>query len=60
MITIDLSKQHVLDVDPKVTPQITFTESLERAEGATIFFILEGVKETILDLSQGLDFLKVL
>ena len=53
MITIDLSKQQALDVDPKAIQQINLTRNLDRAAGATIFFIIEEAKETILDFSQG-------
>ena len=51
MIAIDLSKQQALDTDPKATQQINFTENLEKQ--ATMFFIIEEAKETILDFSQG-------
>ena len=50
MIAIDLSKQQALDADPKSIQQINFTGNLEQQ--ATIFFIIEGGKETILDYSQ--------
>ena len=64
MITIDLSKQHVLDADPRrvAIQQINFTAELERAGRAgrtdragntRIYFILEEAKETIIDFSQG-------
>ena len=52
MIAIDLSKQQALDVDPKAIQQINFTRNLERAAGATMFFIIEEAKETVLDFSQ--------
>ena len=42
MIATYLSKQQVLDADPKTTAQINFTGNLE--EATTIFFILEEVK----------------
>ena len=48
---IDLSKQHALDSDPKIIEQINFTGKLEANE--TIIFILENVKETVLDFSQA-------
>ena len=44
MIAIDLSKQQALDADPKAIQQINFTGKLDRAAGATIFFIVEKVK----------------
>ena len=53
MIAIDLSKQQALDADPKAIQQINFTGNLDRAEGATMFFIIEEAKETVLDFSQG-------
>ena len=53
MIAIDLSKQQVLDADPKTIQQINFTANLDRA-GNTIFYLsLEEAKETIFELSQG-------
>ena len=33
--------------------QINFTGYLTRAEGATMFFIIEEAKETVLDFSKG-------
>ena len=53
LITINLSKQQALDADPKAIQPINFTGNLERTEVATIFFIIEEAKETILDFSQG-------
>ena len=53
MIAIDLSKQKAIDVDPKAMQHINFTGSLERDNGATLFFIIEEAKETVLDFSQG-------
>ena len=53
MIAIDLSKQQVLDADPRTIQQINFTANLERTENTTMFFIIEQVKETDLDFSQG-------
>ena len=40
MVEIDLSKQQVLDADP-------------REGNATMFFIIEEARETVLDFSQG-------
>ena len=51
MITINLSKQEASD--PKAIQQINFTRYLDRPAGATIFFIVEEVKEIVLDFSQG-------
>ena len=42
MIAINLSKQQSLDADP--------IGKLDQAEGAWVVFILEEVKETILDV----------
>ena len=58
MIAIDLSKQQVLDADPRAMQQINFTANLDRAENTTIFFIIEEANETVLDFSQ--ETLKVL
>ena len=53
LVVIDLSKQQKLDSDPKVIQQINFTVNLDRAEGSTMFFIIEEAKETVLDFSKG-------
>ena len=53
MIAIDLSKQQVSDADPKAIQQINFTANLDRDENTRFYFILEGVKETIFEFSQG-------
>ena len=53
MIAVDLSKQHALDADPRAIQQINFTANLDRAGNTRVYFILEEVKETILDFSQG-------
>ena len=47
MITIDLSKQQVLDADPRVILQINFTVNLDRAGKTTVFFIIDEAKETV-------------
>ena len=46
MIAIDLSKQQVLDADPKAIRQINFTANSDQ-EGNTMFFIIEEAKGTI-------------
>ena len=51
MLAIDLSKQQALDADPKAIQQINFTKNLENQ--SVILFIIEEVKETVLDFSQG-------
>ena len=53
MIAVDLSKQQVLDVDPKVDQQINFTANLDRAGNTRFYFILEEAKETVFQFSQG-------
>ena len=53
MIAIDLSKQQALDADPKAIQQINFTGNLDPDRNTTMLFIIEGVKQTILDFSQG-------
>ena len=53
MIVKDLSKQQVLDADPRAIQQINFTANLDRAGNTTMFFIIEEAKETVLDFSQG-------
>ena len=53
LVTIDLSKQKALDVNPKAIQQINFIGNLDRNEGATMFFIIGEVKETILHFPQG-------
>ena len=53
MIAIDLSKQQVLDADPRAIQLINFTAYLDRAGNITMFFIIEEAKETVLDFSQG-------
>ena len=52
MIAIDLSKQQELDADPRAIQQMNFTANLDRAGNATMFFIIEQAKETVLDFSQ--------
>ena len=49
MITIDLSQQQVLDVDPRAIQQINFTVNLDKAGNTIMFFVIEEVKETLLD-----------
>ena len=53
MTAVDLSKQQVLDADPRAIQQINFTANLDKAGNTRIYFILEEAKETILDFSQG-------
>ena len=53
MIAIDLSKQQELDADPRAIQQINFTANLDRDGNTTMFFIIEEVKKTIFEFSQG-------
>ena len=53
MMAIDLNKQQAIDADPKEIQKIDFTGNLNRPESATMFFIIEVTKETILDFPQG-------
>ena len=52
-IAIDLSRQNELDADPRAIQQINFTANLDRAGNTTIFFIIEGAKETVFEFSQS-------
>ena len=45
MIAIDLNKQQALDADRKAIQKLNFTENLDQAAGATMFFIIEEVKK---------------
>ena len=49
---MSLSKQQALDIDPKGIQQIDFTGNLGR--GATILFVTEKTKETVLKLYKGM------
>ena len=53
MIAIDLSKQQALDANPSQIKQINFTANLDRVRNATMLFIIEEAKETVLEFSQG-------
>ena len=53
IIAIDLSRQNELDADPIAIKQSNFTANLDRAGNITIFFIIEGGKETVFEFSQG-------
>ena len=52
MIAIDLSKQQVVDADPKAIQQITFTTNIDRAGNTGFYFILEEAKETVFEFLQ--------
>ena len=47
MVAVDLSKQKVLDADPRAIQQINITANLDRAG------VPEEAKETVPDFSQG-------
>ena len=51
LIAADLSKQKVLDVDSRAIQQIIFAGKANA--GAMIYYILEQLKETILQYSKG-------
>ena len=53
MIAAELSKQQILDADPRAVQQIIFTANLDRAGSTRIYIILEEAKETILNFAQG-------
>ena len=53
MIAIDFRKQQELDSDPKAIQQINFTVNLDGDGNTGMFYIIEEVKENILDFSQG-------
>ena len=53
MIAIDLSKQRNLDADLRAIQQINFAANLDRAGNTRFYLILEEVKETIFEFSQG-------
>ena len=44
MIATDLSKQQVLDADPRAIQQIYFTANLAIVGNTTMFFIIEEAK----------------
>ena len=52
LIAINLNKQRALDGYPKSILN-NFTGNLDQTGNATIFFILEKVKENFLDSSEG-------
>ena len=52
MIAVDLSKQKVLDFDPKAIQQIN--GNVDRAGNTNVYLILEEAEETVLDFSQGI------
>ena len=53
LIEIDLSKQQKLDADSKAIQQIDFAGSFEEDQ-TTMLFIIEEVKEAVLNFSEGI------
>ena len=53
IIPVDLSKQQALDADPRAIQEINFKANLDRDGNTRFYFILEEVKETIFEFSQG-------
>ena len=53
MVAVDLSKQQVLDADPKAIQQINFTANLDWENNTRLYFILEDARETVFEFSQG-------
>ena len=53
IIAVDLSKQQALDADPRAIQEINFKANLDRDGNTRFYFILEEVKETIFEFSQG-------
>ena len=53
MIALGLSKQQVLEADPKAIQQINYIASLNRAGNTRFYLILEEAKETVFAFSQG-------
>ena len=45
MIAVDLSKEQVLDADPRAVQQINFTANLDKTGNTRIYFILEEAKK---------------
>ena len=52
MIAVDLSKQQALDADPKAIQQINFTAKLDRAGDTRTYFILQELKDTVLNFHK--------
>ena len=52
VIPVDLSKQQNLDTDQKAIQQINFTGNLDWGGITQMFFIIEEVKETVLDFQK--------
>ena len=53
MIAVDLSKEQVLDPNPRANHKINFKANLDTADNLRIDFVLEEAKESKLEFSQG-------
>ena len=53
IIAVALSKQQILDSDPRAVQQINFTADLDKEGNTRIYFILEEAKETTSNFTQG-------
>ena len=53
MIVVDLSKQQVIDADPKAIQHSNFTRNLDTAGNTRICFILQEAKGTVLGFLKG-------
>ena len=53
MTAIDLSKQQVLDTDPKAIQQISFAANLDIAGNTMFCFTLKEARETVFEFSKG-------
>ena len=53
LITINLNKQQKVDTNPRVIEQINVTGTPTGARGTRMYFIIEEVKEIVLDFSKG-------
>ena len=49
----NLSKKQKLDADPKAIQKINFIRNSEQQGNIQMFFMIEEVKETVLDFSKG-------
>ena len=54
MNVVDLSKQQVLDADPKAIQKTKFIANLDTAGNTRIYFILENETEVVLRLSLNM------
>ena len=52
MIAINLGKQQALGVDPKAIQQINLIAILDQAGQTAMYFIIEEVKEIVLEISR--------